>query len=102
MAEMIKNYKTVHNGDKTIDYEAILTGSPTNRERRRLMKYTKSMKLKLEHDKKYLDAAYLWYQCRVRYSSVEKYCNSQTHRTKMLDPKNILLVCYDRVVQSSS
>jgi len=90
MAEMIKNYKTVHKGDKTVDYEAILTGSPTNREHRRLIEYSRNMKLKLKHDKKYLDAAYLWYQCRVRYSSIEKYCNSQNQRTKMLDPKNIL------------
>jgi len=90
MAEMRKNIKIVHKGDKTIDYEAILTGSPTNREHRRLIEYSKSMNLKLAHDKKYLDAAYLWYQCRVRYSSIEKYCNSQTHRMKTLDPKNIL------------
>jgi hypothetical protein len=90
MEDMRKKYKVVHQGDKTIDYEAILTGSPTNRERRRLMKYSKSPNLKLQHDKQFLDAAYLWYQCRVRYSSIEKYCDSLSQRKKIPDPKNVL------------
>jgi hypothetical protein len=89
MDDMRKTFKVVRKGDKTIDYEAILTGAPTNREHRRLVAYSKSMKLKLKHDKKFLDAAMLWFQCRVKYTSIEKYCDAQAARGKILDPKNV-------------
>lgn len=87
--DMRKTYKVVKKGNKVIDYEAILTGAPTNREHRRLVAYSNSMKLKLKHDKKFLDAALLWYQCRIKYTSIEKYCDAESVRGKILDPKNV-------------
>jgi hypothetical protein len=89
MEAMRKRYKEVREGDRTIDYEAILTGSPTNRVHRRMIAHAKSVRHKLHHDKKFTDRALLWYNCRVKYSSINKYCDAQSKQGKDLDPKNI-------------
>ncbi|MFC2012424.1 hypothetical protein ACFLVU_04775, partial [Chloroflexota bacterium] len=42
---------------------------------------------KLKNDKIFVDAAQNWYQCRVAYPSINKYCEAPENYK--LDPKNI-------------
>lgn len=74
---------------KTIDFHKVLAEQPMSRLHRRMIASGKAVKLKLKNDKVIIDAARAWYQCRVKYSSVSKYCDALSKKGVILDPKNL-------------
>jgi hypothetical protein len=89
MDKLVQVYKIKNLKGKLINYEYILTQKPTNRIHRRIVDKAQKGNLKLIHDKKILRAAERWYQCRVVYPGIEKYCNAEAARGVILEPKKI-------------
>ena len=82
-------YKLRKYKGKIIDFHKVLTEQPMSRWHRRMVAHAKAAKLKLKNDRVFLNAARAWYQCRVNYGSVAKYCDAQVKQGIMLDPKNV-------------
>lgn len=88
--ERIRNfYKLRKYKGEVIDFHKILTEQPMSRWHRRMIASGKTAKLKLKNDRIFMNAAQHWYQCRVVFSSVNKYCEAQSYKGIRLDPKNI-------------
>lgn len=77
-----------HKG-KVIDFHKVLTEEPMSRWHRRMIANGKAVGLKLKNDRVFVEAARRWYQCRVAYSSIEKYCDAESAKGMILDPKNV-------------
>ncbi len=87
---LIKIYKVREYKGKTYNFEYILTQQLYNRMHRRLVAAGKGTKMKLKHDYKYLDAAWLWYQCRVAYPNIDNFLDSEAKKGNLnLDFKNV-------------
>lgn len=82
-------YKSRIYKGKTIDFHKVLTEEPMSRWHRRMVASGKAAKLKLKNDRVIIEAAQHWYQCRVAYPSINKYCDALSKKTVMLDPKNV-------------
>jgi len=82
-------YKLRKIGKKTYDFEKILTEEPMSRMHRRIVASGKKANLKLKSDRIFMNAARHWYQCRVVCSSINKFCDVQSRKGILLDPKNI-------------
>ena len=82
-------YKLRKIGKKTYDFEKILTEEPMSRMHRRIVTSGKKVNLKLKSDRIFMNAARHWYQCRVVYSSINKFCDVQSRKGILLDPKNV-------------
>jgi hypothetical protein len=74
---------------KVIDFHKVLVKEPMSRWHRKLVASGKAVNMTLKNDRTIMEAAKNWYQCRVVYSSVAKYCNAQSEKGIILNPKNI-------------
>jgi len=86
---MRKMYKVRKYKGKTIDFHKVLTEEPMSRMHRRMVASGKAAKLKLKNDRIFVNAAQNWYQCRVAYASIDKFCDAQSEKGRILDPKNV-------------
>ncbi len=86
---MHTKYKVVQSGGKTYDLDTIVNEQPTSPRHRRLVGKAKAAKLVLRHDGMFMKAALRWYQCRVKYSGIDKFCDAEAERGILLDPKNV-------------
>ena len=43
----------------------------------------------MRNDRIFVNAARLWYQCRVAYPSINKFCDAKSNEGIILDPKNV-------------
>ncbi len=82
-------YKVRKYKGKTVDFHKVLTEEPMSRMHRRMVASGKAAKLKLKHDRIFVDAAQNWYQCRVAYPSINKFCDAEYEKGITLDPKNV-------------
>lgn len=82
-------YKRRKYKGKPIDFHKVLTEEPMDRWHRRIIASSKAVKLKLKNDRVIVEAAHHWYQSRVVYPSIEKYCVGLSIKTMKLDGKNI-------------
>ena len=82
-------YKVRKLKGKIVDFEKVLTEEPMSRMHKRMVAAGKAAKLKLKSDRIFLNAARHWYNSRVAYSSINKYCEAQSAKGIMLDPKNV-------------
>lgn len=64
-------YKVGKVKDKTVNFEEVMTQEPMSRLHRKVVEASKKASLKLHHDNKSLDAAWVWYQSRVVHATVE-------------------------------
>lgn len=80
-------YKVRRYKGKTIDFHKVLTEEPMSRWHRRMVASGKAAKLQLKNDRVIIDAAHHWYNCRVAYPSINKYCDAPQNYN--LDPKNV-------------
>ncbi len=89
--ENIRNLYLLRKSNKgeLVDYHKVLTEQPMSRAHRRMIALGKKVKLRLKNDNIFMNAAQLWYQCRVVYPSVNKYCDAQSLNGNQLDSKNI-------------
>lgn len=87
--EKVRNFYKLKKDDKgnIVDYHKILTEQPMSRTHRRMIRYGKKANLKLKNDRIFMDAARLWYQCRVVYPSINKFCEAPENYK--YDPKNV-------------
>ena len=90
ITERMRRFYTVRKyKGKTIDFHKVLTEEPMSRMHRRMVAGSKAAKLKLKNDRIFVNAAQNWYQCRVAYPSINKFCDAQSEKGIILDPKNI-------------
>jgi len=90
ITERMRKFYTVRKyKGKTIDFHKVLTQEPMSRMHRRMVAGSKAAKLKLKNDRVFVDAAKNWYQCRVAYPSINKFCDAQSEKGIILDPKNV-------------
>jgi hypothetical protein len=96
---LIKIYKVREYKGKTYNFEHILTQHPNNRMHRRLVAAGKGTNMKLHHDYKYLDAAWLWYQCRIIYQNIDDFLDAEEDKgNHNFDYKNVqkqIKICDD-------
>jgi hypothetical protein len=66
---------------------------------RRLVAAGKGTNMKLHHDYKYLDAAWLWYQCRIIYQNIDDFLDAEEDKgNHNFDYKNVqkqIKICDD-------
>lgn len=84
-----KIYKVRKFEGKLYDFEKVLTQQPMSRMHRRMVASGKIAKLKLKNDRIFMNTARRWYQCRVVYSSINKFCDAQSEKGILLDSKNV-------------
>lgn len=87
LEQIKKLYEVRKYKGKIIDFHKELTEKRTSRLHRKMVADAKAFNLKLKNDKVIMEAARQWYQCRVVYPSINKYCDDPKHYH--LDPKNI-------------
>ena len=80
-------YKLRKYKGKIIDFHKVLTEEPMSRWHRRMVASGKAVKLKLKNDRVIIETARHWYDCRVVFTSINKYCDAPENY--YLDPKNI-------------
>jgi|GEM_PF-2704577 len=80
-------YKVRKYKGKIIDFYKVLSEQPMSRLHRRIVASAKAADLKLKNDKTIVKAAHHWYQCRVVFQSINKYCDA--FENYQLEPKNI-------------
>ena len=56
---------------------------------RKMVASSKAVDLRLINDKTIVKAARRWYQCRVVYPSIDKFCDSESEKEITLEPNNI-------------
>ena len=78
----IRGYK-----GKVIDFHKVLSEQPMSRLHREMIAGAKAADLRLKNDKTIVKAAQHWYQCRVVFRGVNKYCAALENY--QLEPKNI-------------
>jgi len=86
--ERVRDFYRVwkHKG-KRIDFDKVLTEQPMSRLHRKMVASSKAVDLRLRNDKTIVKAARHWYECRVVFPSINKYCDA--FENYKLDPKNI-------------
>lgn len=89
LEKMRRAYKVRKYKGKTVDFHEVLTEQPMSRLHRRMVANGKKVNLKLKNDRIFMEAAHNWYQCRVTYSSINKFCDAEYEKGIILDPKNV-------------
>jgi hypothetical protein len=87
LEKLTRFYKERKHKGKVIDFQKVLKDQPMSRWHRRMVASSKAVGLKLKNDKTIVKAARHWYQCRVAFPSINKYCAA--FENYQLDPKNI-------------
>lgn len=94
-------YKVKQVKGKTVNFEDVMVNEPMSRLHRRVVEASKKAGLKLHHDNKFLDAAWVWYQCRVVHATVEDYLEAEWDKGDYaIDLKNLqklVKLCDDAV-----
>lgn len=72
-ARLDRAYKVREVNGKVVDFEEVMAEKPANRRHRTVVKASKKAHMRLQHDYTFLDAATLWYRCRMLYTSVDQY-----------------------------
>jgi len=86
--EKVRNfYKVRKYKGRIIDFQKVLKEQPMSRLHRQMVASSKAVNLKLKNDRTIVKAARHWYQCRVVFPSINKYCGA--FENYQLDPKNI-------------
>jgi hypothetical protein len=80
-------YKVRKYKGKVIDFQGVLREQPMSRLHREIVVSARAANLKLKNDKTIVKAAHHWYQCRVVFPSINKYC--AVFENYQLEPKNI-------------
>ena len=97
---MQKMYKVRKVKGKIYDFEQVLTTQPMSRMHREIAKYRQRKNISLRHDSKFLDSAWLWFQCRVVHSGIEAFLDSEAQKGSLLDLKNVqkdVKICDDAI-----
>jgi len=87
--KMRKIYKVRKIKGKIYDFEEVMTKQPMSYRHRWVVAAAKQTKVVLHHDKKFINAAWLWYQCRVVHPGIEGFLDSEAEKGNHLDLKNI-------------
>jgi len=80
----IRGYK-----GKVIDFYKVLAEQPMSRLHREIVAGAKAADLKLKNDRTIVEAARCWYQCRVVYPSIKKFCDAKSSEGIILELQNV-------------
>jgi len=80
-------YKVRRYKGRIRNFQKVLKEQKMSRLHRQMIASSKAVGLKLKNDKTIVKAAEHWYQCRVVFPSINKYCDAPENY--QLDPKNI-------------
>ena len=82
-------YKVRKYKGKIIDFHKVLKEQPMSRLHRQMVASSKAVDLKLKNDKTIFEAARRWYQCRVVYPSIKKFCDAKSSEGIILELQNV-------------
>jgi len=82
-------YKIRRYKGKTTDFYKVLSEQPMSRLHREMVAGAKAADLKLKNDKTIVEAARRWYQCRVVYPSIKKFCDAKSSEGIALELQNV-------------
>ena len=80
----IRGYK-----GKTTDFYKLLSEQPMSRLHREMVAGAKAADLRLKNDKTIMEGARRWYQCRVVYPSIRKFCDAKSSEGIILELQNV-------------
>jgi len=80
----IRGYK-----GKTTDFYKVLSEQPMSRLHREMVAGAKAADLRLKNDKTIMEGARRWYQCRVVYPSIRKFCDAKSSEGIILELQNV-------------
>jgi len=82
-------YKVRRHKGKIIDFQDVLAGQSMSRLHREIVASAKAANLRLKNDKTIMEAARRWYQCRVLYASIKKFCDAKSDEGIILELQNV-------------
>ena len=82
-------YKIRKHKGKIIDFNKVLSEQPMSRWHRRIVASAKAADLRLKNDKTIMAVARRWYQCRVVYPSIKKFCDAKSSEGIILELQNV-------------
>lgn len=80
----IRGYK-----GRVVDFYKVLSEQPMSRLHRQMVASSKAVGLKLKNDRTIVEAARRWYQCRVVYPSIKKFCDAKSREGIILEMQNV-------------
>lgn len=88
--ERVRNfYKVRKYKGKIIDFHKVLSEQSMSRLHREIVASAKAANLRLKNDKTIMEAARRWYQCRVVYPSIKKFCDAKSSEGIILELQNV-------------
>jgi hypothetical protein len=82
-------YKVRKYKGKIIDFQKVLKEQKMSRWHRKMVASSKAVGLKLKNDRTIVEAARRWYQCRVVYPSIKKFCDAKSREGIILELQNV-------------
>jgi len=82
-------YKVRKHKGKTVDFQKVLTEQPMSRLHRRIVASAKAVDLRLKNERTIVAAAERWYECRVVHRNIRAFCDAESWKGLILDPKNV-------------
>jgi hypothetical protein len=82
-------YKVRKHKGRTVDFHKVLTEQPMSRLHRRMVASAKAVGLRLKNDRTIVAAAESWYQCRVVHRNIKMFCDAESWKGVIVDPKNV-------------
>jgi hypothetical protein len=82
-------YKVRKYKGKIIDFHKVLSEQSMSRWHRRIVASAKAADLRLKNDKTIMEAARRWYECRVVYPSIKKFCDAKSSEGIILEVQNV-------------
>lgn len=89
LEKLTRFYKVGKQKGKGIDFQKVLKGQPMSRLHRKMVAGSKAVNLKLKNDRTIVEAARRWYQCRVVYPSIKKFCDAKSDEGIALELQNV-------------
>lgn len=82
-------YKKRKYKGKITDFQKVLAEQPMSRLHRETVASAKAVNLRLKNAKTIMEAAQRWYQCRVVYPSIKKFCDAKSDEGITLELQNV-------------
>jgi len=89
LEKLTRFYKVRKHKGKVIDFKKVLKDQPMSRLHRQMIASSKAVGLKLKNDKTIVKAAERWYQCRIVYPSIKKFCDAESEKGISLELQNV-------------
>jgi len=89
LEKLTRFYKVRKHKGKVMNFQKVLKEQPMSRLHREMVASSKAVGLKLKNDKTIVKAAEYWYECRVGYPSIKKFCVARSYEGIDLEWQNV-------------